>query len=1261
MRTEIEVAGVDVTSRRIPRDGFVVESSLGYPQLVDSRTSAIAFNLDNSDGDFDYSEPENFFVRAGKQSHGRGASVLIRINDIVVFAGVVSDVVTRLGDTKALIKARDLNIRLIDAEVLDFGQELTRRITDFDGATADYDEFDPVFYFPQWGRPVARDSVSITLHAADGDVAINVVDSIAISGTLSNRNAEIDYDRSLIRFEAPPLDAASTEITVTWKVDYKYKRPDFLARQLVKSVGIQSDLGITDDMRARFAIDESLLRVDERVFSTHGRPFPSQSGVVRWMRRSGTKWQMIQDDRFVEYDWYQDEYTEVSRLPSEGGLDGIVNTNYGMYLPGESFSVDATAEAGVAVDVEARRIYVLESRNQAAIGVFSHTFDGSQVTGENVRFTGIAATGSFGNGLALDDTYFYVAQRVVDAYVLRRYRRDTGAIDRSYGGFAATLVSLDFTASRIISSANSITSLRIHDLDGNRQTAEEATFRTALTARNLGSGIRAVATNDSHIFVQFERNSFREIRAFTHAYVYDSAMDITLRVDGGSGDSGLAASNTRLYVLTESTDANVDNTVDVYQLGTAINFGNYVPYQFDTLDDDNFFFISTNNTQGNAVSTSTLRKVNVYKYVRSTNVWSEILNLGMGQPQLSQPYKFSDQSPVYLANNEKNFEAVERDGDTLVFFRFASSSAAGIRYRNDTDGSLTTVYNELYSGVENFGLPYSMDFALDSRTDGIYVYTFVVRHELDGSGNYAGGNLKVYRKRVEPDGTQAEIYSETFTQSTDEEDYAVSVSSLMLAEDRSKFYFVLQFHGEGERPGKVELCSIAKDGSGSRAVLKTYENPLVGSRSPVEWNGSYYYLEGGWVRRGRDPDTTEETFSDDQYHYPNEGGHLIEIDSSDMIVDHGQVWRTGTKDNSPDVDDPIYDGWGLFNAAISNIVVDGRGNFHFIAGFGSPYNVIENLPFSSNREPVPDLRNFHWIQWGQDLSTKIDSFETAGKSAGPLIRQLAEGMNWEMGFGPYSGKVAAVQAADSSISLWGASASLFFRPRTIQPASLVDAVLTASTVTTLRLRGQGLPADETEFPVPPAGDPPNYVIIDREMFSYTGVTAQTGGVLQLTGVVRAVRSSVEADHAVGANVYFVDYFASGHVENRLVGIGSRSLDFRNLRNDVSIQFGTRFYTGTDETSVDLYGKKRFSAAGSLLSRFDRDWAKEVGDQYLDLLSTLKETLRVRLVFSPEVRVSQLLVLFQTDRLNIDFKLFRVTQVRHQTYPEWKTYVSLREV
>ena len=150
-------------------------------------------------------------------------------------------------------------------------------------------------------------------------------------------------------------------------------------------------------------------------------------------------------------------------------------------------------------------------------------------------------------------------------------------------------------------------------------------------------------------------------------------------------------------------------------------------------------------------------------------------------------------------------------------------------------------------------------------------------------------------------------------------------------------------------------------------------------------------------------------------------------------------------------------------------------------------------------------------------------------------------------------KVDALQAADASISDWSANASFFFRPRTILPAKLRTAISASGTLATIVLNDSGLPAEVSEFPVPPAGA--QYpVIIDREMFSYTGVNPDAQG-RTLTGVQRAQYGSTVAAHSVDAGVYFVDYFASGERGTTLVSIQSRAPDFVNLRNDINIGYG----------------------------------------------------------------------------------------------------------
>ena len=1255
----IEIEGVDVTDR-LTRDAqgrwepITIGQSLDHPKQSVFRNSLISFNLDNEDGAFDYSSPNNFFVPHNKPTHGRGAQVLVRLGlskseMIPAFAGQINEVQTSLGNTKARITIGGLSQKLNQSSVENFGEEITRRITDFDFASVDYDDLDPIFYFPVGLRRIVRGSVSVIVHESGGDVAINIVDVVGTSGVLSNRNAEIDYGRGLIRFEAPPTDGADTEITATWKVGYQYKRPDFLIRSLLKHSGLQTELGITDDKAARFSIEQALIsHPTNPSFSSHGRPYLAENGVVRWMRRNGTIWQLIQDQRFIEYDEHQDEYTKIADLPSENGLGGIVNNNYGMYLTSESFNTAAVATNGIAVDASEKRIYVLERTR-----IVPYLLDGTSVESQAVNIT----TGR--DVLAIDDDYFYT-----DAYAgswsFRRYSRATGVEDTdfrkntSYITNAATV-----TPTRIITTGVHNHIVVIWDMEGNRQRDEERAFRQAIAGTDNPSRlvyVRGMASNGNNIFVHTADDRGRAVVALTHAYVRVPDLDIQLQSGVGS-NSDLSASDTRLYQIDKSLDPPKVNT---YQLGTAVNFGGYVPYQFDTEDDDTFFFLTANNTQGNAVSSSTLRRVKIYKYVKSTNTWTELLNSVTGHPQLSQSYKFPGQQPIYLANNRKNFQVVQRNGKTLLFFRFASSTASGIRYWNDTDRTLTTVYTESHSGSQDYGLPYSMDFALDIRNDGIYVYTFVVRVQTDTSGNYAGGNLRVYRKRVEPNGSQSRIFAENFVQVTDEEDYPVSVSDLILADDRSKFYFTLEWHGEGNRPGKAELCTIAKAGSGGRKVIKSYANPLLSSRSPAKMGSRYFYLEGGWVRRPKDPDTAEETYPDDQYYYPNEGGKLIEIESNDAVTDHGQVWRSATKQDHPDADDdsPIHDGWGLFNAIISNIVVDERGNLHFVAGFGSPYNVDENLPFSSNREPVPSLANFQWLQWGKDLATKIASFPTGGARVWALIQQVAQIMNWEIGFGPDKRKVDAIQSAHGSITDWGANASLFFRPRTILPAKLRASIGASGTPSTIALNDSGLPAEASEFPVPPSGE--RYgVIVGREMFSYTGVTPDSSG-RRLSGIQRAQNGSMAVGHSADGGVYFVDYFASGELGTTLVGIQTRSQDFVNLRNDVNVGYGQGTKNTKSQSSIDANGQFTLDIEGSLLSRFDEVWAELIGQAYCEQLCELKELLTFTLVFSPSLLPGQLLVLYQQDRIQIDFKLFKLLSVQHHI-PRWQTGVTALEI
>ena len=144
--------------------------------------------------------PSNFFVSRSLPANGRGAKVILRITrdgaEVFNIAGeiaVTQSVVWHPRWCHSLFVTCRFGFVRRASRVL--GQTIARRITDYEGANTDYDELSPVFYFPAWVSGIVLGSVSLTVEEDGSDVTINVVDAVATTGVLSNRNAEIDYRR----------------------------------------------------------------------------------------------------------------------------------------------------------------------------------------------------------------------------------------------------------------------------------------------------------------------------------------------------------------------------------------------------------------------------------------------------------------------------------------------------------------------------------------------------------------------------------------------------------------------------------------------------------------------------------------------------------------------------------------------------------------------------------------------------------------------------------------------------------------------------------------------------------------------------------------------------------------------------------------------------------------------------------------------------------------------------------------------------------
>ena len=127
---------------------------------------------------------------------------------------------------------------------------------------------------------------------------------------------------------------------------YRYKRPDFLVRQTLKNTGVQDTLQISDDTSARFAIEQALLRhPTDKIFSSHGRPYFEREGITRWLKHNPDtdKWLMSIDTRLVEYDEYQDLYSEIATIPEDDTIDDLPPSKYGYLLMAKQLTINSSS------------------------------------------------------------------------------------------------------------------------------------------------------------------------------------------------------------------------------------------------------------------------------------------------------------------------------------------------------------------------------------------------------------------------------------------------------------------------------------------------------------------------------------------------------------------------------------------------------------------------------------------------------------------------------------------------------------------------------------------------------------------------------------------------------------------------------------------------------------------------------------------------------------------------------------------------------
>lgn len=375
--------------------------------------------------------------------------------------------------------------------------------------------------------------------------------------------------------------------------------------------------------------------------------------------------------------------------------------------------------------------------------------------------------------------------------------------------------------------------------------------------------------------------------------------------------------------------------------------------------------------------------------------WTELAGPGDNEPSSAFPYDYVTTQDL-IADNRKSFTI----HNGYLYFIF-TDTGHGVRRINLTTEAVETVYTA----------PQDARHGVDFIIHNSELYVFVCENERSEDNTF-----RIFRMGLSGS-SPTEIHTESFTWA-DSDYYPSTISDIAVLDNH--FYFVFSQHRKPARVGIAELCRLPIAG-GTRGVLKEYGNMLFSARSLTAYKGRIHFVEGQWISSLSSK--TYPTFSD--------AGHIQSIDTHGMIVDEGGAWRSA-------YDKTTGTGFGMHTAFPSNLHHDNlTDSLFFIAGYGLPIDVDADNIQTVNEPIVQDLTNWVWLQYGQNLATRISEFYTNGVNAWELMSRLARSVDWEIGFTEAVEDLKAFYAANPMIEVFEPKRYLFFRPRSTAQSDLV--------------------------------------------------------------------------------------------------------------------------------------------------------------------------------------------------------------------------------
>jgi len=184
----------------------------------------------------------------------------------------------------------------------------------------------------------------------------------------------------------------------------------------------------------------------------------------------------------------------------------------------------------------------------------------------------------------------------------------------------------------------------------------------------------------------------------------------------------------------------------------------------------------------------------------------------------------------------------------------------------------------------------------------------------------------------------------------------------------------------------------------------------------------------------------------------------------------------------------------------------------------------------------------------------------------------------------------------------------------------------------------------------------------QDIKEFATCNSYTAGGAALTASERGMFGTVEANHVVNDVVYSINLFAMNIAPVKtLVEVNSFAPDYPGVYNSVVVTFADqREALSEDATSITEHGKIDFAISTNQLSIHDKPWAEAIAKDFAFDNSDLRKLVDLTISFNPAVKLGQLMLLHQPERIGASLLKLRVLRFQHDTQT-WQTTVLGREI